>query len=305
MALKPKVSVIIPTYKRPLFLRRAIQSVLNQTYENIELIVVDDNNSDDDFRKETESLMNELKDKRIRYIKHKRNKNGSAARNTGIRLATGKYITFLDDDDEFLPEKIEKQVQCMEQLDESWVGCYTLIKRYVNGKLIDKSIDSKSGDIYLDVFKNELFFNSGSNLLVRRSTAIDINGFDESFKRIQDLEFLIRIAEKGKIASIDTCLLKVHLEDRQNSVPSSKYIECVNHFFMSFEDKLNTLPSNEKKKVYISKNLEILKLYIYEKKIIDAINHIARNRISPIILIKYIIYLVNRRLRKLCYGFKF
>lgn len=137
----PKVSVVIPTYKRPKYLKRALDSVLRQTYKNIEIIVVDDNNSDDEYRIETEKFMKKFNDSRIKYIKHERNKNGSAARNTGIKNSSGKYITFLDDDDEFADQRIEKLVQCMENLDESWVACYTLIKRFVNGKLLDKSTD--------------------------------------------------------------------------------------------------------------------------------------------------------------------
>lgn len=270
MKRNPKVSVIMPTYKRPKYLLRAINSVLNQTYKNIELIVVDDNNDGDEYRIETEELMNQINDQKIKYVKHKVNKNGSSARNTGIFNSVGDYITFLDDDDEFLPKKIEKQVECMEKLDDSWVACYTLINRFIDGKLIDKSTDVKSGNIYLEVFKNELFFNSGSNLFVRSKIVKDINGFDESFNRMQDLEFLIRVAEKGKISAINSYLLNVHLEDRSNMANSTKYKECINHFSATFKDKINEFPKKEGRKIYLSKYLELIKLYIYEKRLDDV-----------------------------------
>ena len=108
---QPLVSVIIPTYKRLGMLGRAIDSVLNQTYNNIEIIIVDDNNEDSEYRKETERFMKKYDDNiEIKYVKHKQNKNGAAARNTGINNANGVYIAFLDDDDEFSPKKIELQI---------------------------------------------------------------------------------------------------------------------------------------------------------------------------------------------------
>ena len=101
-----KVSVIIPTYKGSDNLIRAIKSVLNQTYKNIEIIVVDDNDENSIFRKENEErLKSFIDDNKIIYLKHKCNKNGAAARNTGLRKSSGAYITFLDDDDYFLYNK--------------------------------------------------------------------------------------------------------------------------------------------------------------------------------------------------------
>lgn len=117
---------MIPTYSRPQYLKRCIESVLNQTYENIEIFIVDDNNPDTEFRFETEQVMNEyINNRNITYLKHEKNKNGSAARNTGWRQAKGKYITYIDDDDELSELKIQCQVECLEKLDDSWGACYT------------------------------------------------------------------------------------------------------------------------------------------------------------------------------------
>ena len=122
---QPLVSIIIPTYKRPDTLDRAINSVLNQTYKNIEVIVVDDNNPDTEARSKTEHIMSVYADNpRVRYIKHEKNKNGSAARNTGARYSQAKYVAFLDDDDEFFPEKIEAQVKRLEELPDEYAVCY-------------------------------------------------------------------------------------------------------------------------------------------------------------------------------------
>lgn len=109
--LEYKVSVVIPTYKRSVFLERAISSVLNQTYQNIEIIVVDDNPPDSVYRSQTEDFMNQyVSEKKVTYIKNSRSLGGALARNEGIAIAKGEYVTFLDDDDIYLPDKIYNQV---------------------------------------------------------------------------------------------------------------------------------------------------------------------------------------------------
>lgn len=110
----PRVTVIIPTYKRTVeFLSRSVQSVINQTYPNVEIIVIDDSPSDYKLRNSIKKYMDTVVDDNIKYLQNEKNMGGSLARNRGIELATGEYISFLDDDDEYMPEKIEKQVKFM------------------------------------------------------------------------------------------------------------------------------------------------------------------------------------------------
>ena len=110
------VSVIIPTYKRPDGLERAIKSVMAQTYGNIEIIVVDDNDADSNARTATSEIMYQYKnDPRIHYELHPHNKGGAEARNTGLKHAKGSYIAFLDNDDEFLPDKLSKEVGVLKE----------------------------------------------------------------------------------------------------------------------------------------------------------------------------------------------
>src|SRR5438128_2256003 len=105
----PKVSVIIPTYNRAGFLRAAVQSVLDQTFTDFDVVIVDDASQD-----ETQSVVERLQDKRIRCIRHPTNRRIAATRNTGIVNSTGEYIAFLDDDDQWLPEKLAKQVAMLD-----------------------------------------------------------------------------------------------------------------------------------------------------------------------------------------------
>ena len=113
------VSIIITTYKRAKYIIRAIDSVLDQTYQNIEIIVVDDNDPNTIYRQEMKEIMKRYKENpNVIYLQHEHNMNGAAARNTGLSVAKGEYIGFLDDDDYFLPQRIEKLVNVLEKYPE-------------------------------------------------------------------------------------------------------------------------------------------------------------------------------------------
>ena len=139
------VSVVIPTYKNRGGLRESINSVISQNYDNlIEIIVVDDNDPDSEFRMSTSLLMQQYADNRlVKYICHDTNKNGAAARNTGIRASCGDYIAFLDDDDLFLSHKLEKQVSYLEQHPEK-DAVYCFAKRA--GRVISTNVIEGNGD---------------------------------------------------------------------------------------------------------------------------------------------------------------
>ena len=114
----PKVSIILPTYNRAHIIEKAIQSVLNQTYQDFEIIIIDDGSKDD-----TKKIIRgfQEKDNRIKYIRFEENKGAAAARNAGIKMSKGEYITFQDSDDEWLPEKLEKQMKIIETSSENIV----------------------------------------------------------------------------------------------------------------------------------------------------------------------------------------
>src|SRR5262245_45342203 len=132
-----RVSVIIPTHNRADFLRGALSSVLNQTYQNFEIIVVNDASTDD-----TAKVVAAFEDERIRFIRHDTNKGGSAARNTGILASKCDYIAFLDDDDEWLPDKLRKQMEILLASPPEVAGVYTgcLDVDKTSGKVIRQRI---------------------------------------------------------------------------------------------------------------------------------------------------------------------
>src|SRR5699024_5430762 len=191
--IKKLVSVIIPTYGRPEGLKRAIQSVMNQSYENIEVLIIDDNNPNSTERQQTEEIMKKYEhEERIRYIQHSCNKNGSVARNTGIKKSKGEFIAFLDNDDEFLERKIELQVNKIEKLGKPYGIVYTKFLRKQNNKILDKGIEDRTGNLTKEILKGNFYISAGSNIMIRREIVEEINGFNEKFLRRQDLEFLIR-----------------------------------------------------------------------------------------------------------------
>lgn len=258
------VSVIIPTYSRPVNLCRAIDSVLNQTYRNVEVIVVDDNGIGNQFQKETECVLNKyLSRKNFFYLRHEINRNGSAARNTGVKFSHGEYIAFLDDDDEFLPSKLEIQVKVLERLDNSWGGCYCNINLIGRRK---KSIcNRKSGNLTEDLLLGNIRFNT-STLLFRREVYLSLGGFDESFIRHQDWEFMIRFFREYKLCLPNMACLVNKYSSRKgfSNIPAGrKFIEIKKQFLEIFKDDIESLKSAND--IYHKHWIEVASLLLCDK----------------------------------------
>ncbi len=202
-----QVSVVIPTYGEPTYLKRSIDSVVKQTYTNIEIIIVDDNDPETHHRKETESILSTYNDNRIKYLKHPYNKNGAAARNTALKIATGEYISFLDSDDEYLPTRIEKCLYYMSNNDHHVAGVYTGCEFRKGGSKYNCYLDVKEGNFLVDTLACRFMFCTGSNIFIRKEVIDEIQGFDESFIRHQDYEFLVRVFEKYSLKAIKEILV--------------------------------------------------------------------------------------------------
>ena len=219
------VSVIIPTYNRAHLIGRAIQSVLNQTYQDFELIVVDDGSTDN-----TEDIIRQFqeKDKRIRYIKHDKNKGGSAARNTGIKNSVGKYIAFQDSDDEWLPKKLEKQMKIFKKespnLGIVYTGFYRIKdseKKYIPSHEIVK----KEGRIYEELLKGN--FITTQSILVRKECFKKVGIFDENLPRLQDWELVMRLSKYYDFKCIDEPLLISYYTTDSISANNKALIEAL------------------------------------------------------------------------------
>lgn len=243
------VSVIIPTYGIPVFLDKAINSVLNQTFSDLELIIVDDNNSDTEARICTETLIDQFSDKRIKYIQHDRNRNGAVARNTGIAHSSGQYIAFLDSDDEYFPNRLQKCVNVIHKLPPEVGGVYTGCEFRCKGRTYNKYKDVKSGNFLAETLACSFMFCSGSNIFVRREVVKQLNGFDESFLRHQDYEFLVRFFEHYNLEAIPEILV-VKNNENFNVPPVEKMVTIKEQYLTKFQLIIDSLSDDEVDYIY-------------------------------------------------------
>ena len=208
--MKEYVSIVIPTYGENSDPCKAIESVFNQSYPYIEVIVVDDNGKGTDQQLYNEKRLEKYcKNPGFHYIVHDHNKGGSAARNTGAQLSSGKYINFLDDDDRFDIDKIKKQVECLQKLDASWGGAYSSTKTYHGDTYIRTNIAKHSGYVLEKYIKGKIRIGTPS-LLVRREAFLSIGGYDPTFIRHQDWEFNSRLLDSYKLVAVPDAFYERH-----------------------------------------------------------------------------------------------
>lgn len=299
-----KVSVIIPTYKRSEDICRAVDSVINQTLSSIEVIVVDDNGVGTESGNATSIKMEKyVHDTRVKYIQHQSNKNGSAARNTGIRAAKGKYIAFLDDDDAYFPDRLKKMFEKMESLDETWGACYTgYVKHQMNGTN-QFSSEKIEGNIFVQTLMRSFYIGTGSNLFFRRSVIDDIGMFDEDFKRNQDLEYLVRVLKKYKMAYVDEVLMEAFFDIRTSNLTLEQSVERETMFRSRFEKYLDDLSEKDQRAVKIMWDIDWIRVLLSRKEYRRAINVFSKANIPLMVLAQYMLYIVNRTIKKTSYGF--
>jgi len=204
--MKPLVSIIIPTRNREKLLERALKSVLAQTYPNFECLVIDDASSDN-----TGNLVKSFTDKRIRYIYNENHTNASAARNIGLRISGGEFIAFLDDDDEWFPAKLEKQVNLFLSLPPGIGMVYTWMDYYDSaGKVITRHHPVLKGYVFPHVL-DEQRLGGCPTLMVRRKVVEAVGGFDENLPRGNDGDFIRRVCLSYDVEYIPEVLVKVHV----------------------------------------------------------------------------------------------
>ncbi len=209
---KPLVSAIIPTKDRAEMLRRALQSVIRQTYHPIEIIVVDDGSTD-----QTETVIKEM-DSTIKYFKNEVPRGAPYARNQGIEVAKGVFVAGLDDDDEWHPERIERLVKAYEEQ-------FSFVTSNVRMQYANHSVVwHKQKIITLDdlLYSNQV----GNQVLVKRKRLLEVGGFDEALKAEQDYDLWIRLCARfGPIKNVRKPLQTIHLEHEQERIsnPSTQF----------------------------------------------------------------------------------
>lgn len=263
------VSIIIPTYNGADKICAAVDSVLNQTYENIEVIVVDDNGEGTENQRLTAKAMEKYRDNpKVQYLVHKVNKNGSAARNTGIRASKGEFLGFLDDDDLFLPEKTQKEVDLFNSLSDEYGLVYGSFIEHMNDRCT-RTLEADSTENFLYRFLCNEVIACSSTVMIRRKVLETVVEWDESFRRHQDLEFFARVADSYKVACVkDICIEKFKLD--RNMPKGKTYEEYRLHYLAKMKPIIEKFTPKQQKRLYNIHRTEIGKCYLKEKDIKNA-----------------------------------
>ena len=245
--ITPRVSVVIPAYNQAEYLGDAIRSVLSQTYQDFEIIVVDDGSTDN-----TPLVANEFSDN-IRYIRQE-NKGLAGARNTGIRNAKSTYIALIDSDDIWLPNFLQKMMDLVAEDPDAFV--YYCSARYIDtkGNELPQIVDSKfvpDGTMYETLVKAN--FIIPSTVVMMRSAVLAAGLFDDSFRACEDWDLWLRLAPTCHFTSIRDCLVKYRLHGSSLSADPRKMQQAVKaviekHFGPDDEDMRNW--SNVKRMAY-------------------------------------------------------
>ena len=208
----PIFSIVTPTNKRPQLLRRAIKSVIDQSFRNWEQIIVDDANDPESAR-----IVAEFNDQRIKYIVHEKQAGAAGARNTGIRHATGYFINFLDDDDEYLPGILEKTLNAFEEATNDpgfvWTGV-TRVKDTAAGEetLVTLTWPSDFATRGHGLMASTAIGN-GFGLSVKKECIEKIGYYDETLARGEDTDFIIRLSKLYNFRTVPEVLVKIHHHD--------------------------------------------------------------------------------------------
>ncbi|MFS0596014.1 glycosyltransferase family 2 protein [Peribacillus frigoritolerans] len=270
------VSVIIPTHQGSDKISRAVESVINQTYKNIEIIVIDDNGEGHKEQIATEHQMSKYRnEKNITYIKHRQNKNGSAARNTGIKHSTGSFIAFLDDDDVYLSECIAKKVDLFESLSNDYGILFCSFyqeQENTKRKVIETNFN---GNLLFDYLMGRI--ESPSSIIMIRKSVIDKVGYwDESFNRHQDWEFISRVLTKYKGAGLKEIGVHRFILGRHSARNPIEFEKHRIHFLNKLSSIIDNLPENQSKMVYDRHFAEMGKAYFKNRNFLKSIYWVKR-----------------------------
>jgi len=271
----PLVSVVIPVYNGEKYLKKTIESVLNQNYQNFEVVVVDDASTDSSL--EIINSFIKIHPQKIRLIQHSKNKGCPAAtKNTGIKNAKGKYIAFIDQDDIWKKEKLTKQIEII-------IKKKDLIANFANGYILN----SENSKIiarqwpHINQFPNQKeiqqrllkgnFILTSSCALVKKDSLIQLGGFDEQMKLADDYDLWFRLSLIGNLSFINLPLFYWRYHKSSLSHNEEKHLKDLIYFY--------------------NKNLSLINCYNLDKKIITYYLAIYTTRLANF-------YLANKKTKR-------
>ena len=262
--------MVIPTYNRSA-VSEAVKSALNQTHEKIEVIVVDDH-SETPAKKHLE----DIEDERMTVLRHDENKNGSAARNTGIDAASGDYIALLDDDDQWKPEKLEKQLKNLDEKEEEYRACYTGAET-VYSDHSEEVVPEAEGDITKQVLEMSVNGSFGSTLIADKELVDKIDGFDEEFGMHQDWEFILRLLEKTKFKLVKEPLIKREVMYGYEPRDLEFLVQNKKRFIDKFSDKIQETGKLKSRRIKAKHYIKIAQNAAFKGKISFASKYFLKS----------------------------
>jgi glycosyltransferase involved in cell wall biosynthesis len=232
-----KISVVMPTHNRADFLGKSIDSVLSQTYEDFEIIVIDNNSTDN-----TEEILKKYKDRRIKYVRNNENRGAGGARNQGIGLAEGSYITFLDSDDQLLPTKFEKQLTKLHTLPNNCglVYCGFCYVSNQTSKPVKYVFPKFYGNVYDDVIEKNLFPIHAP--IIKKECFERCGMFDTTLAACEDWDLWIRFAKYYEFAFVPEILAKYTIHGQQKSIDIKSTIMAMESIVEKYQSELHERP---------------------------------------------------------------
>jgi glycosyltransferase involved in cell wall biosynthesis len=276
----PKISVVMPAYNGERFIKRAIESVLTQTYPNWELIVVDDGSTDN-----TAQVVSNFKDSRIHYTFQK-NRGQAAALNHGLNIARGEYITTLDVDDWFTPNSLADRAVFLDNHPYYDVvygdGIFCDMDGNQLKRFSELRTDEVSGDVFDTILSNS-FFGTGANVMVRKSILEEhLIRYDESIVWCQDYDFYVRLAEKCKFGYVDslTVWYRIHQDNMTLTMPYGQRRESLVRAKLKAlaSERFNRVPNSQK--VYFFQSLLIHDLDNDTERQMELMDHLQFQTLS-------------------------
>ena len=292
----PVFSIVIPTFNRALFLKRTLDSVFNQTYENYEVIVVDDGSTD-----RTLSMLSEISDPRLKIVQVGNNSGASNARNMGVETAKGKYVSLLDSDDEFLPDFLEKTLKALDgtkpEVGFCWCGIRAIeieSDQFMWEKHITESIWNPSFRSRTEATRYSVScdprWGTGHGVTFKKGVLAEVGWFDTTLRAREDVDLLIRLVGRYNFVVIPEILVTIHqdapvrleygLLNRAMAyeVMYRKYANIIKQypesirFFSGFIVKCYC-DAGEKKKalLWLAKNRQMIPAFLFIKLIVQVL----------------------------------
>tara|TARA_B100001093_G_C26857563_1_gene1028188 strand:- start:7145 stop:8002 length:858 start_codon:yes stop_codon:yes gene_type:complete len=265
-----------------------LDSIINQTYKNLEILIIDDFSSDN-----TGEIIKNYGDSRIRYIRHSSNKGLAQSRNTGMKNSNGEFIAFLDDDDEWLPDKIKEQLNVFKNSEFKNLGMVMCGMRRINGSNIKEQKEILRGNLQDIMLIDQPLVGNGSCALIKKEIFQKYGGFDSRYKRGIDGYYFSKISRNYQIDFCDQILVNYYEDVKgriSNYQNTDKVREAIEANFLIFDEIKDIIDRYPRLKARF--NLRIAEYYILLNDYSNATKFFFKSAKRYIGLKKYLLFIL-------------